>query len=101
MFLSSAAVATVSLSWEPSHASGWSCWAWKQEARSLTAQDPDDLGLGGGGCAYCLISLLSSVGWEGRAFSGALACGWPHPGGTIFTHLNSPSQEALGSRPGH
>lgn len=33
--------------------------------------------------------------------SGALACCWPHPGGTIFTHLNSPSQEALGSRPGH
>lgn len=29
--------------------------------------------------------------------SGALACCWPHPGGTIFTHLNSPSQEALGS----
>ena len=24
--------------------------------------------------------------------SGALACCWPHPGGTIFTHLNSPSQ---------
>lgn len=29
----------------------------------------------------------------------ALACCWPHPGGTICTHLNSPSQEVLGSRP--
>lgn len=54
----------------------------------------------GGSCA-CLTSLLSAVGWEGRDMSKALACHLPHPGGTIFTHLNLPSREALGSRPGH
>lgn len=54
----------------------------------------------GGSCA-CLTSLLSAVGWEGRDMSKALACRLPHPGGTIFTHLNLPSQEVLGSRPGH
>lgn len=54
-------------------------------------------GGGGGVRGVAVRSLSFAVGWEGRDLSGALACCWPHPGGTIFTHLNSPSQEALGS----
>lgn len=57
-----------------------------------SARDPESLGLGDDSCASCLVSLPWVVGWEERDLSGALACCWPHPGGTIFTHLNSPSQ---------
>lgn len=55
--------------------------AWTEAADWLTA--PSELGTGGS-------DLLQ-----------ALACGKPHPGGTIFTHLNLPSREALSSRLGH
>ena len=62
------------------------------DAFTDSAQDPESLGLGDDSYDYCLVSLLSVLGWEERDLSGALACCWPHPGGTIFTRLNSPSQ---------
>lgn len=57
---------------------------------SPTLHETPELGTGGHSCAL-VWSLPCVVGWEERDLLSS-ACCWPHPGGTIFTHLNSPSQ---------
>lgn len=67
------------------------------------------------GCRPCVGPRRPLQGWgvpaaglppsfcrlRGEGLVQSLACCWPHPGGTIFTHLNALSPKAPGSRPGH